>query len=156
VYAFFMHCYHLKDWIKNDASVKSRMPNLGTDLEQFINESEALSLCADLCNFLKRLKLDRSHSSEPRVFGRKRYHYQLNIGSRSSIKLQWLVQRNSKPPIDAFELTTECIAEWDKFLTLDLSPQWPSFAQSATPRRKSFHVLAMPAASIAATHGKFK
>ena len=117
VYAFFMHCYHLKDWIKNDASVKSRMPNLGTDVEQFINESEALSLCADLCNSLKRLELDRSHSSEPpRVFGRKRYHYQLNIGSRSSIKLQWVVQRTSKPPIDAFELATECAAEWDKFL----------------------------------------
>ena len=60
VYAFFMHCYHLKDWIKNDAPVKSRMPNLGTDVEQFINESEALSLCADLCNSLKRLELDRS------------------------------------------------------------------------------------------------
>ena len=112
VYAFFMHCYHLKDWIKNDAPVKSRMPNLGTDVEQFINESEALSLC----NSLKRLELDRSHSSEPRVFGRKRYHYQLNIGSRSSIKLQWLVQRNNKPPIDAFDLATDCIAEWDKFL----------------------------------------
>jgi hypothetical protein len=116
VYAFFMHCYHLRDWIKNDASVKSRMPNLGTDVEQFINESEALSLCADLCNSQKRLELDRSHSSEPRVFGRKRYHYQLNIGSRSSIKLQWVVQRTSKPPIDAFELATDCIAEWDKFL----------------------------------------
>ena len=117
VYAFFMHCYHLRDWIKNDASVRSRMPNLGTDVAQFINESEALSLCADLCNSLKRLELDGSHSSEPpRVFGRKRYHYQLNIGSRSSIKLQWVVQRTSKPPIDALELATECIAEWDKFL----------------------------------------
>jgi len=92
------------------------MPNLGTDVAQFINESEALSLCADLCNSLKRLELDRSHSSEPRVFGRKRYHYQLNIGSRSSIKLQWVVQRTSKLPIDAFELATDCIAEWDKFL----------------------------------------
>ena len=27
VFAFFMHCYHLKDWIKNDPSVKARMPN---------------------------------------------------------------------------------------------------------------------------------
>ncbi len=122
VYAFFMHCYHLKDWIKNDASVKSRMPNLGTDVEQFINESEALGLCADLCNSLKRLELDRSHSSAPRIFGRRRYHFELNIGSRSSIKLQWLVERNNKPPIDAFELATECIAEWDKFLRR-LKPQ---------------------------------
>ena len=116
VYAFFMHCYHLKDWVKNDSDVKSRMPNIDTDVEQFINESEALSLCAELCNSLKRLELNRSHSSEPRIFGRKRYHYQLNIGSRSSIRLEWLVERNNKPPTDALELATECIAEWDKFL----------------------------------------
>ena len=116
IYAFFMHCYHLKDWVKTDKSVKTTKPNIGSDVERFIHESEFLSLCADLCNSLKRLELDRSHSSEPRVFGRKRYHYQLNIGSRSSIKLQWLVQRNNKPPIDAFDLATDCIAEWDKFL----------------------------------------
>jgi hypothetical protein len=30
--------------------------------------------------------------------------------------VQWVVQRTSKPPIDAFELATDCIAEWDKFL----------------------------------------
>ncbi len=86
VYAFFMHCYHLKDWIKHDPSVKTRMPNMGTDVEQFINESEALSLCAALCNSLTRLELNRSHSSEPRIFGRRRYHSDLNIGSR---QLNW-------------------------------------------------------------------
>ena len=114
VYAFFMHCYHLKDWIKNDSSVKSRMPNIRTDVEQFINESEALSLCADLCNSLKALELNRSHSTP--MFGRKHYHDRLNIGSGSSIKLEWLIERNNKPPIDAFELATQCNAEWNKFL----------------------------------------
>ena len=122
VFAFFMHCYHLKDWIKNDPSVRARMPNIGTDVEQFINESEGLSLCAYVCNSLKRLGLDRSHSSEPRIFGRQRYHSQLNIGSRASIRLQWLVERNNMPPIDAFELAGKCIAEWDKFLQR-LNPQ---------------------------------
>ena len=116
VYAFFMYCYHLKDWIKNDSSVKSRMPNIGTDVEQFINESEALSLCVDLCNSLKRLELKRSSSGERPTFGRKQYHHRLNIGSGSSIRLEWSIERNNKPPIDAFELATECIAEWDKFL----------------------------------------
>jgi len=116
VYAFFMHCYHLKDWVKNDSDVKAQMPNIDTDVEHFINQSEALSLCADLCNSRKRLELNRSHSSAPRLFGRKRYHYQLNIGSRSSVRLEWLVERKDKPPIDALELATESIAEWDKFL----------------------------------------
>ena len=75
-----------------------------------------LSLCVALCSSLKRLELNRSHSNGPRMFGRKRYHYQLDIGSRSSIRLEWLVERNNKPPIDALELASECIAEWDKFL----------------------------------------
>jgi hypothetical protein len=92
------------------------MPNVDSDIERFINESEALSLCADLCNSLKHLELKRSRSGEGPVFGRKKYHYQLSLGSGSSIRLEWLVQRNTKPPIDAFELATECIAEWNKFL----------------------------------------
>jgi hypothetical protein len=122
VYSFFMHCYHLKDWIRNDPSVKTGMPNIGTDVEQFINDSEALSLCADLCSSLKSLELNRSQSSEPRIFGRKGYHSQLNIGSTSSIRLQWLVQRNNTPPIDALELAGKCITEWDKFLQRLRSP----------------------------------
>jgi hypothetical protein len=113
IYAFFMHCNHLKDWIKNDRSVKARMPNIGADVERFINESEALSLCADLCNSLKHLELKRSGGGERPTFGRKQYRYRLNLGS---IRLEWLVERNNKPPIDAFELATECIAEWDQFL----------------------------------------
>jgi hypothetical protein len=116
IYAFFMHCYHLKDWIKNDGSVKTIMPNIASDVEQFINESEALSLCADLCNSSKHLELKRSRSGEGPAFGRKLYHHRLSIGSGSSIRLSWLIERYNKPPIDAFELATECIAEWDKFL----------------------------------------
>jgi hypothetical protein len=116
VYAFFLHCYHLKDWVKNDTSVKSRMPNIGTDVERFVNESEALSLCADLCNSLKRLELKRSSGGERPTFGLKQYHHRLGLGSGRSIRLEWLIEQNNKPPIDAFELATECIAEWDKFL----------------------------------------
>jgi len=117
IYAFFMHCYHLKDWVKNDNSVKTPMPNIGSDVERFIHESEVLSLCADLCNSLKHLELNRSHSSEPpRIFGRRQYHHLLSVASRSSIRLEWLVEQNNKPPINAFELATECLAEWDKFL----------------------------------------
>jgi hypothetical protein len=47
--------------------------------------------------------------------GLRQYHHRLGLGSGGSIRLEWLVERNNKPPIDAFELATECIAEWDKF-----------------------------------------
>jgi len=118
IYAFFPHCYHLKDWVKNDASVKSRMPNISADVERFISESDALSLCADLCNSLIEIK--QSSSGERPTFGRKQYHHRVSLGSGQSIRLEWLVERINKSPIDAFELATEC--KWDRFLQR-LKPQ---------------------------------
>jgi hypothetical protein len=96
-------------------------------VEHFINESEALSLCAELCKSLKRLELKRSSSGERPTFGRSQYHHRLNLGSGRSIRLEWLVERNNKPPIDAFELATECIAEG----------QIPSTSKSANSVRNS-------------------
>jgi hypothetical protein len=49
--AFFMDCYHLKDWLKKDGRIKPR------DVETFITNSKALSLAADLCNSLKHAGL---------------------------------------------------------------------------------------------------
>ena len=90
---------------------------ISSDYEDNVDdESEALSLCADLCNSLKRLELKRNSSGERPTFGLRQYRHRLGLGSGGSIRLEWLVERNNKPPIDAFELATECIAEWDKFL----------------------------------------
>ena len=69
-----------------------------------------------LCNSLKHLELKRCSGGERPTFGRSQYHHRLSLGSGRLIRLEWLVERNNKPPIDAFELATECIAEWDKFL----------------------------------------
>ena len=93
-----------------------RTPNIDADVERFVSESEALTVCADLCNSVKRLELKRSSGGERPTFGLKQYHQRLGLGSGRSVRLEWLVERNDKPSIDAFELATECIAEWDKFL----------------------------------------
>ena len=37
VYAFFLNCYHLKDWIKNDDTVE---PSKKNNVENFINQNE--------------------------------------------------------------------------------------------------------------------
>jgi hypothetical protein len=55
-YAFFQNCYHLKDWLKNDPTTAAAV----NDIEEFICRSQNLSLCADVCNGSKYLKLDSS------------------------------------------------------------------------------------------------
>ena len=54
VYTFFEHCYHLKDWIKEDNTAQK----LGVDkfVEDFINNNNCLRVCADLCNASKHAR----------------------------------------------------------------------------------------------------
>jgi hypothetical protein len=121
IYAFFMSCFHLKDWIKNDHTVRSAIPTIKKDVEAFIYGDEQLKtdgndylkLCGDLCNSLKHLE-NRNRSREKPAFGKKEYGLQLG-GQRTIIKLKFSIDRDAKEPIDAFELATEAFRHGTPF-----------------------------------------
>jgi hypothetical protein len=54
-YAFFVFCWHLKDWLKADLEVSAP---IRAEVETFVNGNLWLRLCADLANGVKHLKLD--------------------------------------------------------------------------------------------------
>jgi hypothetical protein len=111
VHAFFQNCYHLKDWIINDAAASR------TTVEAHINSSRPLMLCADICNSLKHLSLTSPRSGENPAFGRKQFGVGIG-GGPTTIKLKWQVDTTSGP-LDAFQLATDCVAAWDAFLTAE-------------------------------------
>jgi hypothetical protein len=106
IYAFFMNCYHLKDWIINDPTVN--LPS--TKVEKFINSNPCMCICADICNGLKHLTLNRSRSKEnPRFTSRK---YVLTIGeTEQTIQIKYFIGTK-----DAFELASECVQKWKQFI----------------------------------------
>jgi len=55
VRAFFVSCYHLKDWIKRDPSVPE---TVRADVEPFVAATPCLRLAADVANGVKHLDLD--------------------------------------------------------------------------------------------------
>lgn len=113
IHAFFMNCYHLKDWIKNDASVPISTKQV---VETYINGSRPLRLCADICNSLKHLSLaSNSRSSENPSFGKKQFALALGAGDPPTISLKYEVQTASRPE-DAFTLATDCVTAWDDFM----------------------------------------
>jgi hypothetical protein len=69
VYAFFLNCYHLKDWIQNDDTLSLTKQKV----EQFINQNDCMQVCADICNGIKHLKLSRERSGESPEFGPRHY-----------------------------------------------------------------------------------
>ena len=111
IYAFFMNCYHLKDWIKHDSTVAASVQQ---SVEAHINSNRALRLCADICNSLKHFRLTSSRSGESPAFGNKQFGLALGHGP-PTIKLAYEVDTTSGP-IDAFQLATECVDAWDTFL----------------------------------------
>ena len=110
VYAFFLNCYHLKDWIKNDPFSGV----LSQTVEDYVTKSEALSLCADICNGLKHLTVTRPRSKKDPQFGKSLF--KLGVGQEpTTIAVEYTITTNSGD-IDAFKLAEECMEAWKNFL----------------------------------------
>jgi hypothetical protein len=114
IYAFFMNCYHLKDWIKHDSAIPSAVQRA---VEPHINSSRPLKLCADICNSLKHLKLTSSRSGEHPAFGKKQFG--LDLGTRpTAINIKYEIDTTSGT-MGAFTLATECVDAWDTVLAVN-------------------------------------
>ncbi|SRR5713101_596756 len=113
VYAFFLNCYHLKDWIINDGSVN--LSNKKKLVEDLVTNDKHLSVCADICNSLKHLKLN----SPPRSGAQPQFaqtHYALNLGGpETTISVKYTVD-TAYGSVDAFDLGTECLNAWRQFI----------------------------------------
>jgi len=111
VYAFFMNCYHLKDWIKNDPTVN--LPS--TKVEIFIKSNLCMKRCADICNGIKHLKLNKaSRSGEHHRFGVRQYIIELGKGD-PTIRIKYSIETPTRT-LDAFKLATECVLKCEKFI----------------------------------------
>jgi len=110
VYAFFMNCHHLKDWIKNDPAAASVTNNV----ENYINNNPDLRLCADICNGVKHLRRVSNRSGERPEFGKKKAKLYIGSGP-TTISVKYEINTDSGT-IDAFELSTKCMKAWKIFI----------------------------------------
>lgn len=111
VYAFFMNCYHLKDWIKNDTAASS----VAGKVEDYVSNSRDLSLCADICNGLKHLVLNSERSGEDPEFDSRKF--EVGVGTHPpTIAVHYTINTKSGP-IDAFSLATKCLDDWENFIS---------------------------------------
>ena len=111
--AFFINCYHLKDWIMNDPISKVE-PKL---IEDFITNSKYLSICADICNGTKHLTLNNSRTGKSMKIGGRDFSLTLR-GIKQTFSAKYKIISGDRK-YDAFELATKCIEDWDQFLDLN-------------------------------------
>lgn len=114
-YAFFLICYHLKDWLKTDPVVQQRVLNIDRKVEGFVNTNLSLRLCAALANGVK-------HFVAPKV---------IVIDADGPLSVVPLPFDAEWFPEDAFQVTGaeaagqkwdvetvagRCVADWQRFL----------------------------------------
>jgi hypothetical protein len=108
MWSFFQHCWHLKDWVKNDDTV----PQAARD--QVVAEAHAsqiLMVCRDLACGTKHLKLD-----DPKA---NAVHSHINItlttGQKPAMEME--VEVNGMM-CSGLKIARECVAEWQRILLL--------------------------------------
>lgn len=116
VYAFFINCYHLKDWILYDNSVKIK--DKKQKIEEFINKNECMKLCADLCNGMKHLELNKTRTGKQPVINKR--EFSLDLGPKGTILAVKYKIETSTGIKDAFALAIECKEKWEEFIKKEI------------------------------------
>jgi len=115
VISFFIHCYHVRDWIihLNVVGITS------TQTDEYINQHRALMICADLANGSKHCKLTRSlrTNRQPHIAGKERHTstWLTGNGGGEVMKCKYIVL-SGEEFIDALELAKECVTLWESFI----------------------------------------
>ena len=94
------------------------MAHLKDRVEPYVNESTALSVCADICNSLKHFSIDGSRSGLDPKFSLQRFRRYEEGSDPENIGLAFLILTKDQS-FDAFNLAAKCIHEWDTFLALN-------------------------------------
>lgn len=110
--AYFQTCYHLRDHLEKDSNTNISESNT----QSYIETTECLSLCGDICNATKHLELDTS--------GFTGEHPEISEGAELTVSLTpsegessatYRVETDSGDE-DAYQLAKDCKDAWDGFI----------------------------------------
>lgn len=107
---FFNQCYHFKDWLKKDTAIV-----MTKNVEDFISESDSLSLATDYCNSFKHAGLDKKSRSGQEI-EKMNTHVNFDLTPKGFVTSARLELTIGGKKYDTFLLATNCMKEWSNFL----------------------------------------
>lgn len=117
IYAFYMNCYHLKDWLINSDAITNKEAN------DFIEKNLELKICRDLTNGAKHLKLNNPSLKERGFLGhdvtlqREYDYFQKILKYDNPIQnINYVILVGSEK-YNVFELADKCMRLWEELLT---------------------------------------
>lgn len=116
--AFFLNCHHIKDWLATGPEWHEDLcPNLKRKaIEQFINESEALSICADLCNGFKHFEFKADSLRSGVAPASHSLHTVFDLTGNEPLTTRRYTFRTKRGETDVYALAKECVDAWRTFI----------------------------------------
>jgi len=116
ILSFFMHCYHLGDWLKASGLDETKVNN-------FIHNTYELQVCRNLTNSTKHLDLDRK-PSPPKLFDYKAAGLPSPIARTydplaeilGEAETEYLVILVDGQEINCYDFMTRCMQKWKELL----------------------------------------
>ena len=117
ILSFFMHCYHLKDWLIESGIDKKTVSD-------FIHNTYELQVCRNLTNSTKHLELDPKKRSPPQIFDWKKVHLPSPISRTydpfakilGEEETKYLVISVDGKEINCKDFMKRCMQKWYEFL----------------------------------------
>lgn len=119
-------CYHLKDWLISCKVAEKK------EIENYINENESLSICADICNSSKHGQLNkaghcRTNDYETRIAN---LSFEAEYKNKKGFIPMTFIFNNGKM-IDAYDLLDNSMQAWGKFI-VSKNLEIPEFKEENT------------------------
>lgn len=111
VYSFFMHCYHLCDWIVNDNTLSPKInPN------DYVKSSRYLSIGRDICIGIKHCVPESRRLKSGKEPKNSYTKLSLCVGGDYQYKIDLMLFDTGYGQVDALELARKCFEEWIVYL----------------------------------------
>jgi|SRR3989338_607220 len=111
VLSFFIHCYHIADWIVTLNVLGVKRENVDT----FINAHPELRICADLCNGTKHCDLRNKRTKRQPHLGSWSFESDGTNGVFHTTKGEFQILSDGNW-YDALDLAESCMRLWDDFV----------------------------------------
>lgn len=116
LYAFFQNCWHLKDWIKHDATAPS---TLADRIEDHCTQYRSLLLSADVANGTKHLRLNRPPRLGSKVVAKIMVGLTDSFGTgKSTIQVRYAyeITDDAGNSSDALASARQAVSDWETLI----------------------------------------
>lgn len=111
VYSFFMHCYHLCDWIKHDNTFSPK-----NNPYDYMKSSQFLSIARDICTGAKHCVPEVGKLQSGKEPKNSYTKLSICVGGDFEYKIEEMLFDTGFGQIDALELARKCFNEWIVYL----------------------------------------